>query len=276
MTSVPTITLNDSTTIPQLGFGVFKVDPEQTERIVSDALEVGYRHIDTAAIYGNEEGVGKAIAASGIPRDELYITTKLFNSDQGTQSAFDAMDLSLEKLGLDYVDLYLIHWPSPKQDRYVESWKALERLKADGKTRSIGVSNFLAHHLERVIAESDTVPAVDQIEFHPYHQQPAVGAAARLHGIAIEAWGPLGQGKYPLLELAEITSIAAAKGATPAQVVIAWHLAIGNIVIPKSNSRDRMAENFASVDLKLASDEVEAITALERAGRVGGDPDEVE
>jgi 2,5-diketo-D-gluconate reductase A len=274
--SVPTITLNDGNTIPQLGFGVFKVDPAQTERIVSDALEVGYRHIDTAAIYGNEEGVGKAIAASGIPRDELFITTKLWNEAQGTQSAFDAMDLSLEKLGLDYVDLYLIHWPSPKQDRYVESWKALEQLKADGKTRSIGVSNFLAHHLERVIAESGTVPAVDQIEFHPYHQQPAVGAAARLHSIAIEAWGPLGQGKYPLLELAEITSIAAAKGATPAQVVIAWHLAIGNIVIPKSNSRERMAENFASVDLKLASDEVEAITALERAGRVGGDPDEVE
>ena len=277
MTStVPTLALNDGTTIPQLGFGVFKVDPAQTERIVSDALEVGYRHIDTAAIYGNEEGVGKAIAASGIPRDELYITTKLYNNDQGTQSAFDAMDLSLQKLGLDYVNLYLIHWPSPKQDRYVESWKALEQLKADGKTRSIGVSNFLAHHLERVIAESDTVPAVDQIEFHPYHQQPAAVAAARLHGIAIESWGPLGQGKYPLLELPEITSIAAAKGATPAQVVIAWHLAIGNIVIPKSNSRDRMAENFASVDVQLASDEVEAITALERAGRVGGDPDEVE
>jgi len=276
MTSVPTTRLNDGTTIPQLGFGVFKVDPAQTERIVSDALEVGYRHIDTAAIYGNEEGVGKAIAASGIPRDELYVTTKLFNTDQGTQSAFDAMDLSLEKLGLDHVDLYLIHWPSPKQDRYVESWKALEQLKAGGKTRSIGVSNFLVHHLERVIAESDTVPAVDQIELHPYHQQPAVGAFAKQHGIAIEAWGPLGQGKYPLLELPEISAIASAKGATPAQVVIAWHLAVGNIVIPKSNSRDRMAENFAAAGLKLASDEVEAITALERGGRVGGHPDEVE
>ncbi len=242
---VPTLTLNDGTTIPQLGFGVFKVDPEQTERIVSDALEVGYRHIDTAAIYRNEEGVGKAIAASGIPRDELYITTKLYNNDQGTQSAFDAMDLSLQKLGLDYVDLYLIHWPSPKQDRYVESWKALEQLKANGKTRSIGVSNFLVPHLERVIAESDTVPAVDQIERHPYLQQPELTAYAKQHGVALEAWGPLGQAKYPLLELPEITAIASAKGATPAQVVIAWHLAVGNIVIPKSNSRERMAENFA-------------------------------
>jgi 2,5-diketo-D-gluconate reductase A len=274
--SVPTITLNDGNTIPQLGFGVFKIDPGETEGIVSEAFEVGYRHIDTAAIYGNEEGVGKAIAASGIAREELFITTKLYNNDQGTQSAFDAMDLSLEKLGLDYVDLYLIHWPSPKQDRYVESWKALERLKADGKTRSIGVSNFLAHHLERVIAESDTVPAVDQIEFHPYHQQPAAVAAARRHGIAIESWGPLGQGKYPLLELPEITSIAEAKGATPAQVVIAWHLAVGNIVIPKSNSRERMAENFASVDVRLDDADVRAITALEREGRVGGHPDEVD
>ena len=277
MTStVPTLTLNDGHIIPQLGFGVFKVDPDETERIVSDALEVGYRHIDTAAIYGNEEGVGKAIAASGIPRDQLFITTKLYNSDQGTQEAFDAMDLSLEKLRLEHVDLYLIHWPVPSRDRYVESWHALEQLRADGKTTSIGVSNFLVHHLERVIAESDTVPAVDQIELHPYHQQPAVGAYAREHGIAIEAWGPLGQNKYPLLELPEIVAIAAAKDATPAQVVLAWHLAVGNIVIPKSNSRQRMAENFAAIDLRLTGDEVAAITAMERAGRVGGDPDTVE
>jgi 2,5-diketo-D-gluconate reductase A len=274
--SVPTLTLNDGNTIPQLGFGVFKVDPAQTERIVSDALEVGYRHIDTAAIYGNEEGVGKAIAASGIPRDELFITTKLYNNDQGTQSAFDAMALSLEKLGLEHVDLYLIHWPSPKQDRYVESWKALEQLKAQGKTRSIGVSNFLVHHLERVIAESGTVPAVDQVERHPWLQQPELTAYAQQHGIALESWGPLGQGKYPLLELPEVTAIASAKGATPAQVVIAWHLAVGNIVIPKSNSRERMAENFAAVDVRLAADEVEAINALERNERVGGHPDEVE
>jgi len=275
MTTIPTITLNDGHTIPQLGFGVFRVDPAQTERIVSDALEVGYRHIDTAAIYGNEEGVGRAIAKSGIPRDQLFITTKLWNDAQGTQGAFDAMDESLERLGLDYVDLYLIHWPVPSQDRYVESWRALERIKQDGRTRSIGVSNFLVHHLERVIAESDTIPAVDQIELHPYHQQPATTKFAHEQGIEIEAWGPLGQGKYPLLELPEITSIAQAHGATPAQVVLAWHLAVGNIVIPKSNSRERMAENLAAADLKLAADEVATITAMEREGRVGSHPDDV-
>lgn len=274
--NVPTTTLNDGHTIPQLGFGVFKVDPAETERIVSDALEVGYRHIDTAAIYGNEEGVGRAIAASGIPRDELFITTKLWNDEQGTESAYAAMDASLGRLGLDHVDLYLIHWPVPSRDRYLESWLALEQLAERGLTRSIGVSNFLVPHLERIIAGSGTVPAVDQIELHPYHQQPAVGAFNREHGIATEAWGPLGQGKYPLLELPEITSIAAAHGVTPAQVVIAWHLAVGNIVIPKSNSRDRMAENLASVDVRLTSDEVAAITGLERGGRVGGDPNEVE
>ncbi|MFZ2963320.1 MAG: aldo/keto reductase [Rhodoglobus sp.] len=274
--NVPTTTLNDGHTIPQLGFGVFKVDPAETERIVSDALEVGYRHIDTAAIYGNEEGVGRAIAASGIPRDELFITTKLWNDEQGTESAYAAMDASLGRLGLDHVDLYLIHWPVPSRDRYLESWLALEQLAERGLTRSIGVSNFLVPHLERIIAGSGTVPAVDQIELHPYHQQPAVGAFNREHGIATEAWGPLGQGKYPLLELPEITSIAAAHGVTPAQVVIAWHLAVGNIVIPKSNSRERMAQNLASVDVRLTSDEVAAITGLERGGRVGGDPNEVE
>jgi 2,5-diketo-D-gluconate reductase A len=275
MTSVPNLTLNDGYTIPQLGFGVFKVDPEQTERIVGDALAVGYRHIDTAAIYGNEIGVGRAIAASGIPREELFVTTKLFNSDQGTQEAFDAIDLSLEKLGLDFVDLYLIHWPVPSQDRYVESWHAMERMKEDGRTRSIGVSNFLLHHLDRLIQASDTIPVVDQVELHPYHQQPETTAFAKEHGIAIESWGPLGQGKYPLLELPEITAIAGAHGVTPAQVVIAWHLAEGYIVIPKSNSRDRMAENFAAADLRLGADEVATITGLERAGRVGGHPDEV-
>jgi 2,5-diketo-D-gluconate reductase A len=205
----------------------------------------------------------------------LFVTTKLWNEDQGTQEAFGAMERSLERLGLEYVDLYLIHWPVPSQDRYVESWNALERIKQDGRTRSIGVSNFLVHHLERLIAESGTVPAVDQIELHPYHQQPETTRFAREQGIAIESWGPLGQGKYPLLELPEITGIAQAHGASPAQVVLAWHLAEGYVVIPKSNSRDRMAQNFAAADLALTADEVAAITALERAGRVGGHPDEV-
>lgn len=271
---VPRLQLNDGFSIPQLGFGVFRVDPNETERIVAEALEVGYRHIDTARIYGNEAGVGRAIAASGIPREELFITTKLWNDDHATQSAFDAFDASLERLGLDYVDLYLIHWPVPSQDRYVEAWNALEQLRETSRTRSIGVSNFLAPHLERLLAETETVPAVDQIELHPYHQQPATAAFAEEHGIAIEAWGPLGQGKYPLLELPQVTDAATAHGVTPAQVVIRWHLQRGHIVFPKSNRPERMAENFDVFGFELTEDEVSSITALEREGRMGSHPDE--
>lgn len=274
-TPVPRIQLNDGTSIPQLGFGVFRVDPDETERIVTDALEVGYRHIDTARIYGNEQGVGRAIAESGIPREELYVTTKLWNDDQGTQSVFDAFERSLERLGLERVDLYLIHWPAPANGRYVETWKAFERLRESGRTRSIGVSNFLVPHLERLLAETGTVPAVDQIELHPYHQQPATAAFAEEHGIAIEAWGPLGQGKYPLFELPEVTDAAAIHGVTPAQVVIRWHLQRGHIVFPKSNRRERMAENFDVFGFELTEGEVAAITALEREGRVSAHPDEV-
>ncbi len=273
--TVPQLTLNDGRTIPQLGFGVFKVDPTETERIVADALEVGYRHIDTAAIYRNEEGVGRAIAASGIPRDELFITTKLYNDDQGTVSVHAAIETSLAKLGLDTIDLYLIHWPAPARDLYVESWKALEQIRDRGQATSIGVSNFLVPHLERILAETDTVPAVNQIELHPYHQQPAVTAFGARHGIATEAWGPLGQGKYPLLELPSIVSIAEAHGKSAAQVVLRWHLQQGQIVFPKSNSRARIAENFDLFDFELTPAEQASITALERAGRVGGDPNEV-
>ncbi len=271
--TVPTLALNDGTTIPQLGFGVFLVDPTEAERIVSDALAVGYRHIDTAAIYKNEEGVGRAIAASGIPRDELYITTKLWNSDHGTQSAFDAMDRSLEKLGLDRVDLYLIHWPRPDQDRYVESWLALEQIKAKGQATSIGVSNFHRPHLERVIAESNTVPAVDQIELHPAFVQRELRDFARSQGIEIESWGPLGQGKYDLFGLAPIRSAAVAHGVSPAQVVIRWHLQNGLIVFPKSNSRERMAENFDVFGFELTAEELAAIDGLDEGRRVGADPD---
>ena len=274
--TVPQLTLNDGRTIPQLGFGVFKVDPTETERIVADALEVGYRHIDTAAIYRNEEGVGRAIAASGIPRDELFITTKLYNDDQGTVSVHAAIETSLAKLGLDTIDLYLIHWPAPARDLYVESWKALEQIRDRGQATSIGVSNFLVPHLERILAETDTVPAVNQIELHPYHQQPAVTAFGARHGIATEAWGPLGQGKYPLHELPSIVSIAEAHGKSAAQVVLRWHLQQGQIVFPKSNSRARIAENFDLFDFELTPAEQASITALERGGRVGGDPNEVE
>ncbi|MFD1718916.1 aldo/keto reductase [Georgenia deserti] len=271
--TVPTISLNDGNQIPQLGFGVFLVEPDEAERVVTDALEVGYRHIDTAAIYKNEEGVGRAIAASGIPRDELFVTTKLWNEDQGTESAHAAIDRSLERLGLDYVDLYLIHWPSPTRGKYVESWKAMEQIKAAGKARSIGVSNFHQHHLDEVIEASDTVPAIDQIELHPKFAQTQLRSYGKDKGIAIEAWGPLGQGKYPLFELPEITSAAEAHGVTPAQVVIRWHLQHGIIVFPKTNSRERAQQNFDVFGFELTDAEMSAIDGLDDGTRVGADPD---
>ena len=271
----PVLPLNSGATIPQLGFGVFRVDPNETERIVTDALELGYRHIDTAAIYGNEEGVGRAIAASGIPRENLFITTKLWNSDQGTQSAYDAIDLSLEKLGLDSVDLYLIHWPTPKRNLYRESWAALQQIQADGKATSIGVSNFLVEHLENILADGGAVPAVNQIELHPALQQREVVAFSHSHGIQIEAWGPLGQGKYPLFDEPGVAAAAAAHGKSPAQVVLRWHLQNDNIVFPKSNSRKRIAENLDVFDFELTDAEVAAISALERDGRVGSHPNDV-
>lgn len=271
--TVPTLTLNDGHTIPQLGFGVFKVDPDETERIVSDALEAGYRHIDTAAIYGNEIGVGRAIAKSGIPRGELFVTTKLWNSDQGTQSAFDAIDLSLEKLQLDSVNLYLIHWPRPDLDKYLETWLAMEQIRDDGKATSIGVSNFHVPHLEKILAGSSTVPAVDQIELHPTFQQRQLRAWGAEHGMAIEAWGPLGQGKYDLLGMPALQQIAAAHGVTPAQVVIRWHLQSGIIVFPKSNSAERIRQNFDVFGFELTAAEMAAIDALDAGNRVGSNPE---
>jgi len=273
--TVPTITLNDGHSIPQLGFGVFKVDPAETERIVTDALEAGYRHIDTAAIYGNEEGVGRAIAKSGIARDELFITTKLWNSEQGTASAHAAIDESLTKLGLESVNLYLIHWPVASKGLYLESWLALEEIKAAGKATSIGVSNFQIPQLEEVIAGSSTVPAVNQIELHPEFQQRDIREFASANGIHIEAWGPLGQGKYDLLGNPAITAAAQATGKTPAQVVIRWHLQHGIIVFPKSNSAARIAENFDVLDFELTADQIAAIDALDAGNRVGSHPDDV-
>ncbi|MBF4568993.1 aldo/keto reductase [Plantibacter sp. VKM Ac-2880] len=273
--TVPIITLNDGHTIPQLGFGVFLVDPQEAERIVSDALEVGYRHIDTAAIYKNEEGVGAAIAKSGIPRDELFITTKLWNDRHQKASAHAAIDESLDKLGLDHVDLYLTHWPTPGKDDYLEAWLALEEIKAAGKTRSIGVSNHQVEHLEKLLANSDTVPAVNQIELHPAFAQRELRTFGAEHGIHIESWGPLGQGKYDLFGEQAVAAAAEAHGVTPAQVVIRWHLQSGLIVFPKSNSRERIAQNFDVFGFELSADEIAAIDALDSGKRVGSHPDEV-
>jgi len=271
--TVPLITLNDGHTIPQLGYGVFKVDPDETERLVSTALEVGYRHIDTAAIYGNEEGVGRAIAASGIPRDELFITTKLWNSEQGADKPRAAIEKSLEKLGLDRVDLYLIHWPRPDLDLYVDTWRQLETFQGEGLATSIGVSNFHRPHLERLLAETETVPAVDQLELHPAFAQRELRAFAADHGIHIEAWGPLGQGKYDLFGEKAVADAAAAHGVTPAQVVIRWHLDHGIIVFPKSSTPERIAQNFDVFGFDLTPDEIAAIDGIDRGQRVGSDPD---
>ncbi len=273
--TIPTLTLNDGHTIPQLGFGVFKVDPAQTERIVRDALDAGYRHIDTAAIYGNEEGVGRAIAASGIPRDELFITTKLWNDRQAGSEPLAAIDESLAKLGLESVDLYLVHWPAPANGHYVNAWEKLIEIRDAGKARSIGVSNHLPAHLEAIIAATGVTPAVDQIELHPAYQQREVTTFAHDHGILIEAWGPLGQGKYPLFDETAVAEAAAAHGKTPAQVVLRWHLQQGHIVFPKSNDPGRIRENLDLFDFALTDQEQAAITALERGQRVSAHPDEV-
>lgn len=272
---VPTIELNDGTAIPQLGFGVFLVDPDEAERIVSDALEAGYRHIDTAAIYKNEEGVGRAIAKSGIPRDELWITTKLWNTEHAKPKAHAAIDVSLSKLQLEHVDLYLTHWPTPQRDDFVEAWEALAEIKELGKTRSIGVSNHQIPHLDRLVAETGVVPSVNQIELHPAFQQRDIRAWGAEHGMHIEAWGPLGQGKYPLFESGPVRTAAEAHGVTPAQVVLRWHLDRGIIVFPKSNSKHRIAENLDVFGFELSDGELAAIDLMDEGKRVGGHPDDV-
>ncbi|WP_460797460.1 aldo/keto reductase [Microbacterium sp. GXF0217] len=276
--TIPTLSLNDGHSIPQLGYGVFKVDPADTERAVSEALEVGYRHIDTAAIYGNEEGVGAAIASSGIPRDELFITTKLWNDRHDGEEAHAAIAESLEKLGLDRVDLYLVHWPTPAKDNYVNAWQKLIEIRQQGLARSIGVSNFLVPHLERIVAETQVIPAVDQIELHPAYQQREVTTWAAEHGIRIESWGPLGQGKYDLFGTPAIAEAATAHGKSPAQVVLRWHLQKDFIVFPKSVHAERLRENIDVFDFTLSDAEVDAIDALDPldgTGRVGAHPNEL-
>jgi 2,5-diketo-D-gluconate reductase A len=273
--TVPSVTLNSGYDIPQLGFGVFLVPPAEAEKAVSEALEVGYRHIDTAAIYKNEEGVGAAIAASGIPRDELFITTKLWNDRQAGDEPLAAIRESLDKLQLDHVDLYLTHWPTPEKNTYVNAWEKLIAIRDAGLSRSIGVSNHLPEHLDRLVTETGVVPAVDQIELHPAYQQRDVLAWAADHGTIIESWGPLGQGKYPLFENPAVVAAAEAHGVSPAQAVIRWHLQRGFVVFPKSTRKERMAENFEVFGFELTAEEVAAIDALDTgdgSGRVGTHP----
>ncbi|MEV6232788.1 aldo/keto reductase [Saccharopolyspora shandongensis] len=268
---VPTTTLNNGIEIPQLGFGVFQVPDAETTAAVAAALQAGYRSIDTATIYGNEAGVGRAIAESGIARDELFVTTKLWNADQGYDTTLEAFDRSLDALGLDHVDMYLIHWPTPARDLYLETWKAIEKLVADGRVRAAGVSNFQPAHLRRLLDSSALVPAVNQIELHPGLQQRELRALHAERGIATEAWSPLAQGA--LLRESTVTEIAARHGKSPAQVVIRWHLQLGNIVIPKSVTPSRIRENIDVFDFALSEDEMTAIAALDRGLRTGPDPD---
>ncbi|PZH10631.1 oxidoreductase [Streptomyces sp. NTH33] len=268
---VPPISLNNGVEMPQLGFGVWQVPDDEAERAVATALEAGYRSIDTAAIYGNEEGTGRAVAASGIPREDVFVTTKLWNSDQGYDSTLRAFDTSLGKLGLEYVDLYLIHWPVPARGKFVDTYRAFEKLHAEGRVRAIGVSNFLPEHLERLTAETSVIPAVNQIELHPHLQQHAARAYHAKQGIATEAWSPLGQGKG-LLEVPAIVAIAQKHNRTPAQIVLRWHLQLGNIVIPKSVTPSRIKENIEVFDFSLDGEDLAAIGALNEDRRLGPDP----
>jgi 2,5-diketo-D-gluconate reductase A len=274
MADVPNIPLNNGVRIPQLGFGVFQVEPEDTADTVRAAFDAGYRHIDTAQMYGNEEQVGQAIAASGIPRNELFVTTKLNNDQHGADKAGPALDESLRKLGLDHVDLFLIHWPRPAENRFVETWAAFEKLASDGKARAIGVSNFQVPHLERLAAETGTVPAVNQIELHPYLPQAELRAYHREHGIATEAWSPIGGQGGDLLHEQSLAALAEKYGKSPAQIVLRWHLQLGNIVFPKSTTPSRIAENIDVFDVELAADDMATIAELENGTRVGPNPDE--
>jgi 2,5-diketo-D-gluconate reductase A len=268
---VPRVSLRPDVAIPQLGYGVFQVPPRETEEVVAHALAAGYRHIDTAAAYRNEGPVGQAIHASGIPRSEIFVTTKCWNDDQGKDRAKRAFKASLERLELEHIDLYLIHWPVPAHDLYVETWQAFIELQAEGLVRAIGVSNFQSEHLERIVAETGVLPAINQVELHPYFQQTGLRREHEQLDIVTEAWSPLGQG----LELEDpvIVEIAQAHAKTPAQAIIRWHLQLGNVVIPKSVTPERIEENFDVFDFELTADQMEAIRELDAGKRIGPDPD---
>lgn len=273
--SVPALPLNSGASIPQLGFGVFLVDPKDTQRVVEEAIEVGFRHIDTATGYRNEREVGAAIRASGVPREEIFVTTKLRNDHHAARDVDGAFQRSLDALDLGYIDLYLIHWPMPRVDLYVDTWRTLETFLQGGRTRSIGVSNFLIPHLERLLAETGTVPAVNQVELHPTFQQRELRAFHAEHGIVTEAWAPLGQGRYDVFALQPFQDAAAAHGVTPAQAVLRWHIQTGTVAIPKSSSRERMRENFDLFGFELTADEMAAIEALDENRRLAADPMEI-
>jgi 2,5-diketo-D-gluconate reductase A len=265
----PSLLLNHGAAIPQLGFGVWQIENDG-ERVISEALEVGYRHLDTAMIYHNEAEVGRAVASSGIPRHEVFVTTKLFNTDHGTREAVDAFERSLDRLALDYVDLYLIHWPMPGVDRYVESWRTLEQIAASGRARSIGVSNFMPEHLQRLLDETGTVPAVNQIEVHPEYQQRAASEFSRAHGVIVEAYSPLANGR--ILDDPRLRAIAERHGKSVPQVLLRWQIERGNIAIPKTATRARMIENLDVFDFALSPEEVAIVESFERGGRIGNDP----
>lgn len=270
MSTVPSIVLNNAVKVPQLGFGVYQIEPDEVRGATELALDAGYRHIDTAAAYANEAGVGQAVRNSGIPRDEIFITTKLRNADQGYESALAAFENSRRELGVDVIDLYLIHWPYPRHNRFVDSWKALEKLYAEGAVRAIGVSNFLEPHLDRILAAGEIVPAVNQIELHPSFQQAELTRYSAARGIAVEAYSPLGQGQD--LNSAAVRRLAETHGVTPAQIILRWHLQLGHIVIPKSVAAERIQENIDVFDFSLSEQEVVLISGLESGLRTSGDP----
>ena len=272
MTAVPTITLNNGVEIPQLGFGVYQVKPDETREATLAALEVGYRHIDTAEMYGNEKGVGEAVRDSGLARSDVFVTSKLNNGFHAREDALRAFDTSLSELGFDYLDLFLIHWPLPAVGDYVETWKALEGLYGSGRVKAIGVSNFQQTHLQRLFDETGIVPVVNQIEVHPYLTQDALRTFGTDHGVITEAWSPIAQGK--VLDDAAIVAVAERLERTAAQVTLRWHIQRGDIVFPKSVTRSRVEENFALFDFELTADDIAAISALNRDERTGPNPDE--
>ena len=271
MTEVPTITLNNGVVIPQLGFGVYQITPDDTRQATIDALEVGYRHIDTAEMYGNEKQVGEAVAASGLARSEVFVTSKLNNGFHARDAALRAFDQTLDALGFDYLDLFLIHWPLPSIGDFVETWKAMQEISESGRVKAIGVSNFQEAHLQRLFNETSIVPAVNQIEVHPYLVQDTLREFGAAHKIATEAWSPIAQGT--VLGDPVIVSIAEKVGKTPAQVTLRWHIQRGDIVFPKSVTRSRVEENFAIFDFELSDDDMRSITELDRNERTGPDPD---